>query len=140
MKGNDVEPESIRAGWSCLATEIVYRIGNWMELVSKSTKVTCHPIYIYIYTVQYILYMYICIHMAFKPTIQLLFSFEDPPSSHVFSPLRTSLNTPPSYSRAPCSKAFCRKSAPPSWDHPQGGSGTRLIFQQDLQPKTSYHT
>ena len=67
MKGNDVEPESIRAGWSCLATEIVYRIGNWMELVSKSTKVTCHPIYIYcsVYTVY--VYMYTYGFQAYNP-------------------------------------------------------------------------
>ena len=74
MKGNDVKPESIRAGWSCLATGIVYRIGNWMELVSKSTKVTCHPIYIYaniyIYTVY--VYMYTYGFQAYKPaTIRL---------------------------------------------------------------------
>ena len=137
MKGNDVKPESIRAGWSCLATGIVYRIGNWMELVSKSTKVTCHPIYIYVNIYIYCICIYVYIWLS---SLQASYdSLEDPPSSHVFSPLRTSLQ-PPSYSRAPCSKAFCRKSAPPSWDHPQGGSGTRLIFQQDLQPKTSYHT
>ena len=68
MKGNDVKPESIRAGWSCLATGIVYRIGNWMELASaasKSTKVTCHPIYIYIYSIY--VYMYTYGFQAYKP-------------------------------------------------------------------------